>query len=240
LVVAADGWHAGVVGIVAARLVERFHRPAVVVALEGPVGRGSGRSLRGIDLRAALAECRPLLEAFGGHAEAVGFTLRREHLGALAAQLDHALGRQPAAAAGVPVLEIDAETSLRDMTTGLAATFAALEPHGPGNPEPVLLARDVEVQGVGLVGEPTRAHLKLRLRQDGRTVTATGFGLGHVPVRPGDRVDIVFTPRLSRWQGVERLRLDVLDVRRTAAQASTQRAEITPESVILDGKTPAC
>lgn len=132
----------------------------------------------------------------------------------------------------VPQLAIDAETSLAAVTPAFAGGLAALEPHGPGNPEPVLLARDVEVQGVGLVGEPSRAHLKLRLRHDGRTLPAIGFGLGHLPLRAGERVDVAFTPRLSRWQGVERLRLEVLEVRGARPAEMWQPAESPRDSLV--------
>src|SRR5204862_264787 len=84
---------------------------------------------------------------------------------------------------------------------GAIEARAALEPHGPGNPEPTLVARGVDVEGVRRVGDPARPHLRLRLRQDGRTLPAIGFGLGELPVRVGDRVDVVFRPRLARWQG---------------------------------------
>jgi single-stranded-DNA-specific exonuclease len=231
LVVAGDGWHPGVAGIAAARLVERYRRPVVVLALDGALARGSGRSVPGVDLRGALAACAELFETFGGHAQAVGLTLRREQVGALRARLCEALG-PGADACGPPVLPIDAETSLRDVTADLAAHLAALEPHGPGNPEPVLLARDVEVQGVGLVGEPSRPHLKLRLRQDSRTVAAMGFGLGHLPVRVGERVDVAFTPRLSHWRGVERLRVEIVAVRCADARSTSQPTEFTDELAI--------
>jgi single-stranded-DNA-specific exonuclease len=231
VLVARDGWHPGVAGIVAARLAERYDRPAVVVALDGDVGRGSGRSVAGVNLHAALADCRDLFDAFGGHPQAVGLTLRRAQLRPLAARLDAALGHHPVAAAR-PCVAVDAEVSFAHVTAALGAALDRLEPFGPGNPEPVLCARDVEVQGAGLVGEPSRPHLKLRLRQDGRTLAAIGFGLGHLPVVAGDRLDVVFTPRLSRWQGVDRLRLEIVDVRRADAVRAPQTTGMPPESPI--------
>ncbi len=232
VVVARDGWHAGVVGIVATRLAERFHRPSLVVAFEGEVGRGSGRSVRGIDLHGALAECGDLLVAFGGHRQAVGFTVRRERVPELAVRFDEAVCRVADPAALEPVLEIDAEASLALASSGLAEALAVLDPHGPGNPEPTLLARDVEVDGVRLVGDPARPHLKLRLRQDGRSLSAIGFGLGHLPVHPGDRLDVVFTPRLTRWQGVARVEVEVLDVRNGRPGGPAQAVENAGEIIV--------
>ena len=218
LLVAGDGWHPGVVGIVAARLAERFHRPSIVIALEWDVGRGSGRSVAGIPLHQAVQECDDLLEAFGGHRAAIGLTVRRERIAELRARFEAAVQRHSRPDDRHPTLEVDAEVSLSAMTPALGTALAALEPHGAGNPEPVLLARGVDVEGVRTVGDPARLHLKLRLKQDGRTVPAIGFGLGNLPVNVGDRVDVAFTPRLSRWQGVERLEMALLDVRESASQ----------------------
>jgi single-stranded-DNA-specific exonuclease len=224
-VVAGDGWHPGVVGIVAARLTERFHRPALVIGLEGGLGRGSGRSVRDVPLHAALAECGDVLEKFGGHRQAVGFTVRRDRVTALAARFEAAIVRVVTPADLEPLLPIDAEVPLAAVTPSLVESLAVLEPHGPGNPPPALLARALAVDGVRTVGDPARSHLKLRLRQDGRSVSAIGFGLGSVPVRTGDRLDVVFTPRVTRWQGHERLELEVLDVRRAVAADSSQLSD---------------
>jgi single-stranded-DNA-specific exonuclease len=183
IVVASDGWHQGVVGIVAARLAERFHRPALVIALDGEVGRGSGRSVRGVDLHGAVSECRAHLETFGGHRQAVGFSLRRERVDALAESFEDAIARTVRPADTEPLLALDAEVALSSLTQALAEALVALEPHGPGNPEPVFLARDVRVVSARSVGDPSRPHLRLRLSQDGRTVPAIAFG----PRQPGGR-----------------------------------------------------
>jgi single-stranded-DNA-specific exonuclease len=232
IVIARDGWHAGVVGIVAARLAERFHRPALVIALDGDVGRGSGRSVRGLHLHRALAECEPLLETFGGHPQAVGFSVRKERVAALRARFEEAVERQTERANVEPLLEIDAEVAFGEATPALGEALAALEPHGPGNPEPALLARGVEVDGVRLVGDPMRPHLRVRLRQEGRTLPAIGFGLGHLPVRSGDRLDIVFRPRLERWRDDERLELELLDARRPAGGGPAQMTDNSRESSV--------
>ncbi len=232
VVVAGEGWHPGVVGIVAARLVDRFHKPALAIALDGDLGRGSGRSIRGVHLHAALTECRELFEAFGGHRQAVGFTVRSERIGLLRARLCASIARATTPADLEPVLEIDACIPLAEVTPRRAEAIALLEPYGPGNPEPTLLARDVRVESVRVVGDPTRPHLKLRLRQDGWTVPAIAFGLGHLPVRPGDRLDVVFTPRLSQWQGVERLEIEIRDLRGSEIENQPKTAGLAAVSII--------
>lgn len=163
-----------------------------------------------------------MLATFGGHRQAVGFTVRRERVGELSARFEEAVGRMTTPADLEPLLEIDEEVPLALVTPALTEALGILEPHGAANPEPTLLARDVEVDGVRLVGDPGRPHLKLRLRQDARALPAIGFGLGRLPVQAGDRVDVVFTPRLARWQGVTRLELEVLDLRGRSALAPRQ------------------
>lgn len=232
VVVAGEGWHPGVVGIVAARLVDRFQKPALAIALDGDVGRGSGRSIRGVHLHAALSECGELLDGFGGHRQAVGFTVRRERVGLLGARLSASIERATTAGDREPVLEIDACIALAEITPRRAEALALLEPYGPGNPEPTLLARDVRVESARVVGDPTRPHLKLRLRQDGWTVPAIAFGLGHLPVRPGDRLDVVFTPRLSHWQGVQRLEIEVRDLRGSEGENRPESPGFTADPIV--------
>jgi single-stranded-DNA-specific exonuclease len=227
IVVAREGWHAGVVGIVAARLAERYHRPALVLAIDGDTARGSGRSVRGVDLHAALAACSDLLDAFGGHRQAVGLSVRRDRVAVLAARFDAAIAERTGTADREPRLEIDADVPLRTLTPSLAGAIGALEPHGTGNPEPTFLVRAVEVDGVRTVGDPARAHLKLRLRQDSRTVTAIAFRARHLPLRCGDHLDAVVSPRLTRWQGVERLEVEVLDMRTARAAPDGQVGEMS-------------
>ena len=213
IVVAGQGWHPGVVGIVAARLVEAFARPAVVIALEGDEGRGSGRSVAGVDLYAAMSGCRSAVEQFGGHRGAVGFRVARARIDDLREMLGRWVGAQAAMLPRRPPMAIDAELTLAGITTPLVRELALLEPHGVDNPPPALLARGVRVESARSVGDPARPHLRCRLRQDGRTVAAIGFDMGAADVRPGALLDIVFTPRLGRWQGLERIEIELLAFR---------------------------
>ncbi len=232
LVVASDAWHHGVVGIVAARLAERWHRAALVIAIDGTEGRGSGRSACGVHLLEALDECQDLLIGFGGHRQAVGFRVQAAVVDALRERFAAAVAKQMAGCDVRPRQEIDAEVSLGEVTVEMARALALLEPHGPGNPEPRFLARDVRVEGARMVGDPTRPHLKLRLRQDGRTLPAIAFGQGHLPLAAGDHVDLIFTPRLGSWQGVERLEVEVITLECRSPEVAAQPADRAMESAI--------
>jgi single-stranded-DNA-specific exonuclease len=208
----SDHWHAGVIGIVASRLVERFHRPAVLVALDGERGRGSGRSLPGLDLNAILAECADLLEAYGGHAFAAGLTVRRTRLPELRERLERLVRERVSADAYVPRLEIDAEVQLGECDLGLVDWLERMSPHGLDNCEPLFEARDLEIESAAAVGQGR--HLKLKVRDKTGWAEAIGFGLGEraSEVSAGCKCALAFSPTRNEWQGKAEVQLKVKDV----------------------------
>lgn len=209
LVLGGKGWHPGVIGIVAARLVEYFYRPVLLVALEGDRGRGSGRSVPGFHLFRALVRCREWLTEFGGHAGAAGFILPAGNVEPLRrAMADLALEGE--ALAGVPRLEVDAVLRLEELRADLVRACAALAPFGYGNPEPLLVCSGVDIVDGRRAGR-NGAHLKMRVRQGSRTVEAIGFGLGDRLDEVGGPHDLVFTPGLGRTPGREQVELRVID-----------------------------
>jgi len=213
IVLASDDWHPGVIGIVASRLVERYYRPTVLIALDGAAGtgRGSGRSIRGVNLYEAFKTCRDSLEGFGGHRMAAGLSIRAEQVGAFGAQFEAAIRRVTQPGDFIQETRIDAELSLGDVNDGLLEDLARLEPYGPGNPEPVFLARGVTVVSHRIVGEK---HLKLYLRQEQRALSAIGFGMADTPLEAGTTLDILFSPERNDWNGNTSIQLRVRDLRR--------------------------
>jgi single-stranded-DNA-specific exonuclease len=214
VVIAGEGWPAGVVGIVAAKLVDRYQRPAFVVGIdpETGLGRGSARTAGGVNLYRALCEAAPWLDRYGGHAAAAGFTVRRESI----AQLTDALGGACAklAAGSGPVStgrDVDAEVRLAEVDERLAQELAGLGPFGQENPSPTLVTRNVRVSAARRVGDGS--HLKLTLEDDSATTrTAIGFGLGDREVDVGARVDLAFLPTVSIWQGRRSAELELSDL----------------------------
>jgi single-stranded-DNA-specific exonuclease len=175
VVLARDGWHPGVVGIVASRVVEQIARPAVLVALEGEVGKGSGRSVARCDLHRALTGCAGLLERFGGHRMAAGLTVRRDRLDAFRDAFNRACAEQLAPADLVPGQRVDAVVEVGDLTVELARALRWLEPTGMGNPGPVFGLDGIRVEGAPRpVGE---RHVRLVLSGGTRRLRVVGFGL---------------------------------------------------------------
>jgi len=214
VVIAGEGWPAGVVGIVAAKLVDRYQRPAFVVGIdpETGVGRGSARTAGGVNLYRALCEAAPCLDRYGGHAAAAGFTVRRESIAALGESLGSACARLAAGSGPVATArEVDAEVRLADVDERLAEELAGLGPFGQDNPSPVLVTRNVRVSAVRRVGDGS--HLKLTLEDDRSTTrTAIGFQLGDREVDVGARVDLAFVPTVSTWQGRRSAELELSDL----------------------------
>jgi len=205
-----DNWHQGVLGIVASRLVDRYHRPSLVVGVRDGVASGSGRSIMGFNLYQALNRLASLFDRFGGHAHAAGFRLDEGNLEVLKRELEELAGRQLSDQDMVPSVQVDSDLHLEDVGLQTIHDIAALSPFGEQNPEPIFLARSVHVLGSRVVGD---RHLKLQVRQKTAVLEAIGFGLGHHHPLRGQQVDILFTPELNRWQGGESIQLKIVDLR---------------------------
>jgi single-stranded-DNA-specific exonuclease len=209
MVMAGEDWHKGVLGIVASRIVDKYHRPCLVFTTKDGVAIGSGRSIEGFNLYRALSKLEHLLEKFGGHAYAAGVTLSAANLEPFRNELE-GLARETLRDEDlVPTLEADAEIFLDEVTPEMIAQIRALSPYGEGNPESLFLARSVKVIGSGVVGD---RHLKLRVGQGQKTFEAIGFGFSERHSVQGKTINILFTPELNRWQGYERIQLRIIDL----------------------------
>ncbi len=215
IVLGSRDWHLGVVGIVAARLVDRFHRPSIVIAMDGTgIGKGSARTVEGFDLYQGLSECRELLEAFGGHPSAAGLTIKESRVEEFRLRFCDVAARWSSAARLVPTLHVDAEVNLAEVTFGLIQELESLHPFGAGNPEPTLAVRGLDVVDARVVGEK---HLKLRVRQ-GRSYIfdSIGFRMGSLEdlgLRTGRPVDLAFSPERNHWNGYDRVQLRIKALR---------------------------
>jgi single-stranded-DNA-specific exonuclease len=214
VVMAGDGWHPGVIGIVASRIVERIHRPVILIALREGRGRGSGRSVPGFDLHGALVACSSHLDRFGGHKQAAGLDLDPIHLEAFR-EAFNAVARERLDGVDLrPEVRADIELHLGSTDLALADVLRHLGPHGIGNPRPVFFARGLRV--VGSPREVGRGHLKLTLEQDGVSRPAIGFGLvDRWPPEAlvGERVDALFQLTVNDYRGRRTAQLRLRDLR---------------------------
>ncbi len=210
LVVGRAGWHPGVIGIVASRVLQRFNRPVVVVALEQEGGRGSCRSIEGFDMVRGLERCAAELSKFGGHAMAAGLELKPGRLEAFAGLFNDAARSLLAGRDLRPIQRIDAWLDLDEVDGALADALDRMRPFGVGNPTPNWGAR-----GVRMLGPPRavgKNHLKFLLAAGGRQIEAMGWGMGDREL-PAPPWDIVFQVRRNRFRGQERLVLYLQDLR---------------------------
>ena len=221
IVIAGQGWHPGVIGIVASRLVEQVCRPVVLVALDGEEGKGSGRSIPGFDLHGALTECRDLLIRYGGHRAAAGVTISAARVADFAARFNQVALARLTAADLVPEVRIDLDIALSDATPDLEALLRHFEPFGAGNVTPVLAVR-----GARLCAPPRvlrNGHLKIRFGADGAELDGIGWGMGALASRLSTTtpVDVAFRLERNEWNGETSLQAKLADVRPSAGGAET-------------------
>jgi single-stranded-DNA-specific exonuclease len=214
LVVAGQGWHAGVAGIVASRLVEELHKPALVIGLEGESGRGSARAEAGAELLELLRAASAHLTRFGGHARAAGCELRADAVADVRAAMC-ARARELGASEGAAEspLWIDYELDLAEMTPHLMRHIDRLEPFGARNEKPVLLARDLRLACPAREVGSNGGHVLLQLRKGAQVLKAMAFGMGsRLPeLVMGAPIDAVYTPRWNTFRGETRLELQLVD-----------------------------
>jgi single-stranded-DNA-specific exonuclease len=219
LVVAGDGWHRGVIGIVASKLVDAFHRPAIVLSVDGEVAHGSCRSIPEFDMLGALERCAGLFIRFGGHKQAAGLTMEAPRI----KELRHAVNEVADETLGpddlMPRLRIDGDLTFRGITGDIAVGIAALAPFGAGNPRPVFAARGVEI-----IDGPRKLkerHLKMALRQEGRIFRAIAW-------RAAERhdflaehkaaLDVAFSLEQNQYNGETYVELTLADIRRAGGE----------------------
>ncbi|HEV3061600.1 MAG TPA: DHHA1 domain-containing protein, partial [Vicinamibacterales bacterium] len=216
LVVAGDGWHRGVIGIVASKLVDAFHRPAIVLSVEDGVAHGSCRSIPCFDMLGALERCAGLFMRFGGHRQAAGLsldaTLIKELRRAINEIADETLGPEDL----MPRLRIDGDLTFRAITGGVAAGVASLAPFGAGNPRPVFVARGVEI-----IDGPRKLkerHLKMSLKQEGRIFRAIAWRAAERHDYLAEHraaIDVAFSLEQNQYNGETFVELTLADLRKS-------------------------
>jgi single-stranded-DNA-specific exonuclease len=205
-VLAGEGWHPGVIGIVASRLAERYRRPVVLISLDGEGARGSGRSIEGYDLLAGLTACSGELVRYGGHSAAAGVELQREHVAAFAAALDAHAASMLSPEDLIPRERVDAVVDGPQLGMDLAEELARLAPFGRGNPTVSLMLSDAVLRDVRPMGEGK--HARFTVESGGVHARAVAFGNeGRLGVGDGESVEATFVLEVNEWRGVSEPRL---------------------------------
>lgn len=214
IVLDGEGWHRGVIGIVATKVSEKYHRPVLVVSTENGIGYGSGRSPKGFNLLKALDCCSDLFDRFGGHAQAAGFQIPTRHVEELRRRLNEHAANVITEQDLEPMLEVDSELRLSDIDEGFFQEVETLAPFGPANPQPVFVARDL-----ALIAEPRVVkgkHLKFRVEQDGRALDVIGWNLAQrqpVNFAGARKLSLAFTIASNAFQGIRSLQLVAKDIK---------------------------
>ncbi|HEY8304582.1 MAG TPA: single-stranded-DNA-specific exonuclease RecJ [Solirubrobacteraceae bacterium] len=238
-VLAGEGWHAGVIGIVASRLAETHRRPVVLLALDGDAARGSGRSIEGYDLLAGLTACSERLGRYGGHSAAAGVELERGEVEAFAAALDAHARETLSSEQMIPRARVDAIVDGADLGMDLAEELTALGPFGAGNPTVSLMVRGAVLADVRPMGEGK--HARFTLQSDGAHARGVAFGNGgKLGVAEGEAVDATFTLEVNEWRGVSEPRL-VLRHAQPACEEATLKPCLNPgqaQSTLFPLPTP--
>lgn len=215
IVLAGEGWHAGVIGIVAARLVDRFRRPSIVITRDHETSQGSGRSISSFNLCDALGSCRQHLITHGGHAMAAGLRIKTENIDAFTEAFVAVANNRLTGADLLDKIRIDCQISLDELTLPAAEAVAALGPFGAGNPRPKLVTDWVELTGEPRCVGNAQDHLQATFLHGGASVRAIGFGLGsHIDeLKAHRRCRIVFEPFINEYQGRRTVEMQMIDMK---------------------------
>jgi single-stranded-DNA-specific exonuclease len=213
IVVHKEGWHKGVLGIVASKIVERYYRPTIVISVEGGLGTGSARSIEGFHLVEALTNCADSLETYGGHKRAAGLKVRHENIDAFRDAINIFAKGTLNTEALVPSLDIDCEVPFFALSLDFANLVEDLEPHGEGNPSPLLCTRNLTVKSpAALMGKGT---IKFWVTDGKISFSAVGFGMTDYQdmIKPGQKVDLAYSLIIDDWNKAPVVQLKLKDIR---------------------------
>lgn len=214
LVVAGEGWHPGVIGIVASRIVDAYYKPTVVIAVRDGIGKGSCRSIHGFDMYGALKQCEDVLEQFGGHAQAAGLTILPENIAALRARLTSIAEQTLSEEDYIPKINIEAVMRLEDVNMEFVRQLEKLEPYGMGNPRPIFACENAKLTEIRTMGQE-QAHLRFKAKQQRACAAGLAWNMGDAAdaLKAGGPVDIAFQPEINEWQGKRTIQLKAQDFR---------------------------
>jgi single-stranded-DNA-specific exonuclease len=213
LVLAKEGWHPGVIGIVASRIMEKFNRPTILISLRDGVGKGSARSTLNFDIYSALKDTENVLDNFGGHKYAAGLTVQEENIQKLREQMQELTNQTISNEDLVPTIEIQSEISLKELDASFLKWLKMFAPYGPRNMRPIFVSRDVEV--VGVVNVVGNNHLKFKVKSEGIVIDAIAFNFLEVrdKMKPSrQHIDAAYVIEENTWNGRTTIQMRIKDI----------------------------
>lgn len=214
IVIGAEGWHHGVIGIVASKITELYFKPSILVCFEGEEGKGSGRSIPGFDLHAALCTVSNCLEKYGGHEMAVGLSLKREKFEDFTNAFEK-IAEEAHTEELVSVIKIDKEINLKDISLENVKNLKLLEPYGEANKTPIFIYKNLRIDSIRALSEGK--HLKLTLKDGNSIINAIGFNMGRYSEEYliGDKVDIIGLLEINSFNGTDSVQINMKDIRKS-------------------------
>lgn len=214
IIIGNKGWHHGIIGIVASKVTDMYFKPSILVCFENGEGKGSGRSIPGFDLHEALMKCSTNLEKFGGHAMAVGVTVKEEKFNEFKDELEQ-YAKECKVDSIVPIINIDSELSLKTLNIDNVKSLSVLEPYGEANKMPLFLFKNLKINSIRALSEGK--HLKLSLKDDNFMVDAIGFNMGNLSedYLLDDKVDVVGNLDINSFNGNESVQIILKDIRKS-------------------------
>lgn len=215
IILGNENWHHGVIGIVASKVTDMYFKPSILICFEEQGdGKGSGRSIPGFDLHEALTKCDKYIEKFGGHSMAIGITVKKDNFEQFKEQFEE-YAKNSNIDKIIPIIYIDEEITLKDINLKAVQELQLLEPFGEGNKMPLFLYKNLKIDSIRALSEGK--HLKLTLKDDNMVIDAIGFNMGEYTndYLIGDKVDIVGTLEINSFNGIDKVQINLKDIRRS-------------------------
>lgn len=211
IIVMGEGWHHGVIGIVASKITELYYKPSILLCLEGEEAKGSGRSIPGFDLHEALMKCQNKITKFGGHAMAIGITIQTQQYQEFCETFE-TIAKEAHIDELEPVIPIDAKLNLSEISKEMVESLKQLEPFGEGNKMPIFVFKNLKIDSIRALSEGK--HLKLTLKDQNNRINAIGFNIGYLAeeYRIGDKIDVAGVLEINTFNGVDNLQINLKDI----------------------------
>ncbi len=211
IIIAGENWHHGVIGIVSSKITDLYFKPSILLCYEDDLAKGSGRSIPGFDLHEALMKCQNTIDRFGGHAMAIGITIKRDKFEDFKKEFEE-VAKEAKIDEIIPIINIDAKINLSEINKEMVASLKQLEPFGEGNKKPIFAFKNLKIDSIRALSEGK--HIKMTLKDGNTIVNAIGFNLGYLAdeYKIGDKIDVVGTLEINSFNGVDNLQINIKDV----------------------------